>query len=158
MRGTSDNFATWYKRHSREKITGLCLNWSDKNFQMHVALWRRTCSWWRYQQIWNYRKYGIIAKLVKNFPILGVSSLSQNKDFEFCYFSLSRNKSFEFLYFTLLRNSDWGFRFFCSCELFIFYIIAKFGLRFSFFFCSYDLKSKTFHAWYRYGTGFVPQW
>ena len=37
-----------------------------------------------YQQVWNYHKHGIIAKLGKNFPIVGVSSLSQNMDFEFC--------------------------------------------------------------------------
>ena len=37
----------------------------------------------RYQQIWNYRKYGIIAKMFKIFRILKGSSLSRNKGFKF---------------------------------------------------------------------------
>ena len=44
-----------------------------------------------YQQIWNYRKYGIIAKMVTIFRILKGSSSSRIKDFDF---SLSSSPKF----------------------------------------------------------------
>ena len=42
-----------------------------------------------YQQIWNYCKYGIIARLVKIFGIMRIRSLSQIEDFGISFFFLS---------------------------------------------------------------------
>ena len=65
----------------------------------------------KFQQIWNYRKYGIIAKVVNCFRILKGGSLPRTNKFEFPFFSWLKHFDLSFLWFSFnIAHSNQYFR------------------------------------------------
>ena len=74
-----------------------------------------------YQQIWNYHKYGIIARMVEVFRVIEGISLSRIKNFEFSLYSKVRIS----LFCGFLCHFRKLLQYFCAQQLFPLRLIKK---------------------------------